>query len=194
MTSIGFKKTTEGVKDELKTISNLEEFIDKESKVLSNFATSLRYEFDELKHLESNFNVIRSHVQSLERQVEYKSDLIYHFHKENSARILNIDNLKKIIHLLKRVESQINEMSGVILSEIQKLLIDQTHVLYNMSDQNKKIMNSVDKGARDIKAKVLTLINRHKISFDELNRAEQQIFALERERKNSENKPNSVGF
>jgi hypothetical protein len=189
---MGFKKTDSNLQGELKTVKEIESFISSESNILSNFASSIKSELEELNHLKYNFDVIKAHVLSFEKQVQYKADLLHHFHKESSARVINIDNLRKIIALLKRTESYLNDFANSLLSEIQKLIIDQGHVLYSQSDKNRKIMDVMDKEARDVKARVVHLARSYGVSFDELNRVESHLVLLERERSRQE--PSRAGF
>ena len=188
----GFKKTESGLQSELKTVKEIESFITEESKILSNFASSIKSELEELNHLKYNFDLIKSHVLSFEKQVQYKADLLHHFHKETSARVINTDNLRKIIALLRRSESFLNDFANSLLSEIQKLIIDQAHVLYSQSDNNRKLMDAMDKEARDIKARVVHLARSYSVSFSELDRVESQLVLLERER--SRQNPSRAGF
>ncbi|MBI4918510.1 hypothetical protein HY837_01160 [archaeon] len=192
MGKIGFTEESSGkVEDTFEEIKN---FVRNEVTNVQEFKRSLSTELKKVDDLLNNLLTLAHQAQDLERMAEKRNLIFDELIKETNRRASEIDIAKCDLQLgmIRELDNNLSPMVSILIEELQRLFVEETHILFKESEENQKVMHEIDKHSRYLINTVQKIKLQLGSTMEEVNRTYSVLEDLRVER--AEKDKNKIGF
>ncbi len=175
------------------SFEKIKNFVRHEVTNVRELRDALTKELREVDDLLNNLLAIAHQTQELEKLAE-KRNLIYaELIKESNRRASEIDIAKCDLQpgMIRELDTTISPMIEIILEETNRLLVEETHILFKESE-NQTVMQEIDKHSRELKSTVQRTRVQLASTLEELGKIHSTLEDLRAER--AEREKNKIGF
>lgn len=186
---IGFTSETKvAPKAELQTVEQVRELIKSEINTCEHFEQQIMIELKEIRHIKHNFQVIKSQLDSIRRLAKEREQLIERLLKEQGKRItmIDLDICRKLFEMIGVIDSELRPMLNKIFRELPVLLVDDMHIIYKESEENRKEMDKINEEGRELMAEIRLIAQKIDSSADMLNEVVEKLNKISEDRHLSE--------
>ncbi|MFP4523520.1 MAG: hypothetical protein ACOCQQ_00285 [Candidatus Nanoarchaeia archaeon] len=184
MAKVGFKinssldKEKKSLAAEETNIKNVEKFLKDEKMLYDQEVSQIKAEMKEIKHVKHNLSIITSQFKRLEHFVQKKENLLHDVLLETSKSRTKADPKKALdkIRLINDLDMQIFSMTNKLFSELDRLILKETHELYSQTQKSKEILENISREGTSMMARIKRISSQ-------VNNDKQQIFELENDLK-----------
>lgn len=184
MIKIGFGTKKENEESE-HSFEAIKTFIRHEVTTVEELKEALSKELKEIEDLENNLLALSNQVEELKKVFNKREELHEKLLEETNKRASEIDVEKcdAYLGMIREIDNNsIGPMLQILIQELGKIKIEETHVLYKASEENRKVMDDLDKEARLLLNQVHAVRTKMNATMDEITRIYTVLEELRDER------------
>ncbi|MBI5065355.1 hypothetical protein HZA97_03890 [Candidatus Woesearchaeota archaeon] len=182
--AIGFGAKKE--KDESEeSFESIKTFLRHEVTTVEELKEALSKELKEVEDLEKNLLVLSNQVEELNKVFSKREEIYNKLLSETNKRASQVDIEKcdAYLGMIREIDNNsLGPMLQVLIQELGKLKIEETHVLYQAAEENKKVMDELDKQARALLNEVHTVRTKLNSTMEEITKTYAVLEELREER------------
>ena len=182
---------------DLEKIEQIQKFIQTEITSINEFESKIQKELREIDDLKYNFNIIKGQIESIRKLSINREKVIENIISENNKKKtdINLEKCKEYFQIITHIDNELTPMISKVYAELQKLFVDETHILYKESEDNRRAMHKIDDVVRKMAAEVHMINKRIEAYNSELQKISNELRHLEQERLRRPDKPaGRIGF
>jgi hypothetical protein len=195
MNNIGFNANVNAKKEAL-TLERVQKILQNEIVSCSQFEQTTLNELREIKDVEENLKLVIMQVNSINKLVETKQQLVKQLLEETGkiSKDINIEFSKKHFEGIKHIDDELTNMLKIVEDELNRLKITETHHLYDESNASKKKMSEIDDKARKLHSEIKIMKDINNSFHENLHVTWNKLIKLETERSKRDVKTTKIGF
>ena len=197
MGTAGFiRNSEEESRKELNTVKDVQHLLANEIRSCAQFEQELILEFKEVEEMLHNLKIIYEQMAAIRRLAEERKRLAEELILEanKNSQDIDFDKLQESITMIKHIDSELNPSINKVTQELQRLLVNETHDLYDKAKGQKTKIKRVDQEARKLNAE-LRIIAIQIQSFDkDIEGIQQFLVRISSERSRRSGPKRKVGF
>lgn len=178
---IGFTRDTEeSSKKTLKSVQDIERFLQLEIKSYQDFDKELLQELKEVEDIVHNLGIIKLQFESIEKLALQRKELFERLFAEASKgrAQINLETCSEFIRMIQTLDAQLIPMLREAMNRLNDFILKDTHTLYEKNLGNKLAMTQIDEEARHLLANLRILhtnINSLQESFGEIYKTVERL-------------------
>ena len=182
--------------NELDSIKDLQRLISEEIDTVSDFERELTRELKEIEDLKSNIQLITNQMNSIRKLAELRMGLINNVMIEKNKRVteINFEQCEKWLDMINQIDSELHPLSDIVHKELQRLYVNETHVLFKKSKENQRIMLAIDEKARALVSEIQTISVISQSLDDMIKKFVKELKLIQAERLRRPEKKEFKGF
>jgi vacuolar-type H+-ATPase subunit I/STV1 len=180
-TKIGFTADI-NKKNNPETYKSLEEILNFEIEDINSLKNRILEELKEIEDLKHNISILKEKIKEIEKLDKLREEIIEKiFFEENNPKI-NIEYLFELFNKLNKINEKISIITPFIFQNIEKLMINQTTLIYSKENKNKKEIEEIHNLASSLHSKLRIINTKYSSLEPQLGEIYTKISKIKSER------------
>ncbi len=180
------------------SLDAIDKLIKTEIYQLGAYESQIRIQLQSLEDLKNNFLHTEKIIESIEKLHQKREEIVtsIRFLKNKRPSEIDVDKIRSLFDMLNKLDNQISPMLQRANQELQKLIVEETHLLYAANRETKAIMDIINDEARKLQVTLKNIESNFYGRHAELTQINQEITALKQEKiiQQANQPQNKAGF